>query len=263
MTGVDPCDPATQESAGKFYTNYTQFLDPNGLRGARIGVARQTFFGNNTKSDAIASRAIEQLRELGAEIIDPADIPTAKQMSSSNAEMVVLLHEFKAYLKAYLAELTESPVRTLADIIEFNIAHAEEELPYFGQELLLMTQETTSLAEPIYLEALAENHRLSREEGIDLVMDTCNLDALVIPGGIPPWRIDLINGDHSVGGSSQPAALAGYPAISVPAGYTFELPVGLTFIGRAYSEPTLIKLAYAFEQGTRVRHVPRYLPTTP
>jgi len=263
LTGVDPCDPATQESAGKFYTNYTQFLDPNGLRGARIGVARQTFFGNNTKSDAIASRAIEQLRELGAEIIDPADIPTAKQMSSSNAEMVVLLHEFKADLNAYLAELTESPVRTLADIIEFNIAHAEEELPYFGQELLLMTQETTSLAEPIYLEALAENHRLSREEGIDLVMDTCNLDALVIPGGIPPWRIDLINGDHSVGGSSQPAALAGYPAISVPAGYTFELPVGLTFIGRAYSEPTLIKLAYAFEQGTRVRHVPRYLPTTP
>lgn len=263
LTGVDSRDPATQESAGKFYTDYTQFLDPNGLRGARIGIARQTFFGYNTKSDAIASRAIEQLRELGAEIIDPADIPSAKQMSSSNAEMVVLLHEFKADLNAYLAELTESPVRTLADIIEFNTAHAEEELPYFGQELLLMTQETTSLAEPRYLEALAENQRLSREEGIDAVMNTYNLDALVMPGGSPPWRIDLINGDHSVGGSSQPTALAGYPAISVPAGYTFELPVGLTFIGRAYSEPILIKLAYAFEQGTRVRHAPRYLPTTP
>jgi len=263
LTGIDPRDPATQESAGKFHTDYTQFLHPNGLRGARIGVARQTFFGNNAKSDAIVNRAIEQLRELGAAIIDPADIPTAKQMSSSNAEMVVLLYEFKAGLNAYLRELTNAAVHTLADIIEFNTTHAKEELPYFGQELLLMTQETTSLDDPRYLEALAENRHLSRAEGIDAVMNTYNLDALVIPSGIPPWRIDLVNGDHSMGGSSQPAALAGYPSISVPAGYTFELPVGLTFIGRAYSEPTLIKLAYAFEQGTKVRRAPRYLPTTP
>jgi len=258
-----PRDPATDESAGKFYTDYTQFLDPSGLRGARVGIARQVYFGYNAKTDTIVNMAIEQLRNLGAEIIDPADIPTAKQMSSSNAEMVLLLHEFKVGLNAYLSELTNTRIRTLADIIEFNTAHAEEELPYFGQELLLMTQETTSLVDPRYLDALAENQRLSREEGIDAVMDTYHLDALVMPSGSPPWRIDLINGDHSTGSSSQPAALAGYPAINVPAGFTFEIPVGITFIGRAYSEPTLIKLAYAFEQGTKVRHAPRYLPTTP
>ncbi len=263
LTGIDPRDPATDESAGKFYTDYTQFLDPNGLRGARVGVPRQVYFGYNAKTDAIVNMAIEQLRNLGAEIIDPADIPTAKQMSTSNAEMVLLLHEFKAGLNTYLSELTNTRIRTLADIIEFNTVHAEEELPYFGQELLLMTQETTSLVDPLYLDALAENQRLSREEGIDAVMDTYHLDALVMPSGSPPWRIDLINGDHSTGSSSQPAALAGYPAISVPAGFTFELPVGITFIGRAYSEPTLIKLAYAFEQGTKVRHSPSYLPTTP
>ncbi len=263
LTGIDPRDPATDESAGKFYTDYTQFLDPSGLRGARVGIARQVYFGYNAKTDTIVNMAIEQLRNLGAEIIDPADIPTAKQMSSSNAEMVLLLHEFKVGLNAYLSELTNTRIRTLADIIEFNTAHAEEELPYFGQELLLMTQETTSLVDPRYLDALAENQRLSREEGIDAVMDTYHLDALVMPSGSPPWRIDLINGDHSTGSSSQPAALAGYPAINVPAGFTFEIPVGITFIGRAYSEPTLIKLAYAFEQGTKVRHSPSYLPTTP
>jgi amidase len=262
LTGVDPRDVATRRSEGKFYSDYTQFLDAGGLHGARIGIARQAYFGYSAKADAIANAAIERMRELGAEIIDNADIPTAEQISSSKSEMTVLTHEFKVDLNAYLAELSNAPVQTLADIIAFNEAHAGEELQYFGQETLLMTQETTSLDDPAYLTALEENRRLSRQEGIDAVMDRYQLDALVMPTCSPPWLIDLINGDHIMGSSSQPAALAGYPAINVPAGYVFELPVGITFMGHAFSEPTLIKLAYAFEQGTKVRRPPRYLPTT-
>jgi amidase len=261
LTGIDPHDPATEKSAGKFYTDYTQFLDPNGLKGARIGVARDVYFGYSPKSDAIANAAIKHMRELGAIIIDPANIPTAKKMATSDSETIVLLFEFKADLNKYLAELVTSPVRTLADIIAFNNAHAEEELKYFGQELFLRSEETTSLDDPKYLAALEENHRLSRQEGIDAVMNQYQLDALVMPSGAPPWCIDLIDGDHAMGGCSQPAALAGYPAITVPAGYTFGLPVGITFMGRAFSEPTLIKLAYAFEQATRARRPPQYLPT--
>jgi amidase len=262
MTGIDPLDPATQASAGKFFTDYRQFLDPNGLRGARIGVARQVYFGYSSKTDAIANAAIERMRELGAVIIDPADIPTAQQIVSS-PELTVLLFEFKADLNKYLSELISSPVRTLADIIAFNNAHASQELKYFGQELFLLAEATTGLNDPTYLAALAEDQRLSRQEGIDAVVNKFNLDALVMPTSSPPWRIDLIDGDHGLGGSSQPAALAGYPAINVPAGFSFELPVGMTFMGRAFSEPTLIKLAYAFEQGTKARHKPKYLPTTP
>jgi len=263
LTGIDPRDPVTQASTGKFHTDYTQFLDPDGLQGARIGVARQVYFDYSAKTDAVANTAIEQMRKLGAIIIDPADIPTAGQISTSKSEDIVLMFEFKADLNAYLAELIDSPVRTLADIIAFNDAHSEKELKYFGQEIFLKAQESTSLDDPTYLAALEENHRLSRQEGIDAVMDEYQLDALVMPTVSPPWRIDLVDGDHYLGSSSQPAALAGYPAISVPAGYAFELPVGITFMGRAFSEPTLIKLAYAFEQGTKARYSPRYLSTTP
>ena len=263
ITGVDEHDTATQESVSKFYNDYTQFLDVQGLRGARIGVARQTYFGYNTKSDAIADAAIEIMRSLGAEIIDPANIPTSEQLASSDTEMTVLLHEFKADVNTYLATLTDTPIRSLADLIAFNEAHAAEEMPYFGQELFLRSQETTSLEDAKYLAALADNQRLARQEGIDAVMDEYNLDALVMPSGGPSWCIDLITGDHTIGGSEQAAALAGYPLVSVPAGFTFDLPIGITFLGRAYSEPTLVKLAYAFEQATKVRKVPHYLPTTP
>ena len=263
ITGVDASDAVTQESIGKFYNDYTQFLDVQGLRGARIGVARQTYFGYNSKSDAITEAAIEVMHSLGAEIIDPANIPTSEQMVSSDTEMTVLLHEFKADLNVYLATLTQTSIHSLADIIAFNEAHAAEEMPYFGQELFVKSQETTSLEDTKYLSALADNHRLARQEGIDAVMNEYNLDALVMPSGGPSWCIDLITGDHTIGGSEQAAALAGYPLVSVPAGFTFDLPIGITFLGRAYSEPTLIKLAYAFEQATKVRRVPQYLATTP
>ncbi|HLG62453.1 MAG TPA: amidase [Ktedonosporobacter sp.] len=261
LVGVDPNDPATAASAGKFHTDYTQFLDPNGLKGARIGIPRQVYFGYSAKTDAIANAAIERLKELGAIIIDPADIPTAQQMSTSNVETTVLLFDFKADINKYLSELVTSQVRTLADLIAFNNAHADQELKFFGQELFLQAEATTTLNDPVYLNALAQSHSLSRQQGIDAVMNEFNLDALVMPTSSPAWSIDLVDGDHFLGGSSQPAAMAGYPAINVPAGFSLGLPVGLTFMGRAFSEPTLIKLAFAYEQGTKARRAPRFLPT--
>jgi amidase len=243
--------------------DYTTFLDAGALRGARIGVARETFFGYSAKSDSVAEAAIEVLRAAGAEIIDPANIATAKAMQTSEAELTVLLYEFRADLGAYLAALSpEAEVHTVEELIAFNRSHREQEMPYFGQEHVEMSATKGALTEPAYLEALAENHRLAREEGIDAVMAEHGLDALVMPTGSPAWKIDLINGDPSLGGSSQPSALAGYPAVSVPAGYPFGLPVGITFMGRAYSEPRLIALAYAFEQASLAYRSPRFAPTT-
>jgi amidase len=261
ITGFDTRDEATRDSIDHFHNDYTKFLDVDGLQGARIGICREVYFGYHPKTDAIINACIERMAALGAIIIDPTNIPTLQQMKSSKSEMHVLLHEFKADLNAYLNELTTSSVRSLADIIAFNDAHAEEEMPYFGQDILLQAQETTDLQNPLYLDALAENHRLSRQEGIDAVMDEYKLDALVMPTRGPAWCIDWVNGDHATGGSAQAAALAGYPAISVPAGFVFELPVGITFMGRAFSEPTLIKLAYAFEQAIKQRRPPQFLPT--
>jgi len=259
ITGVDPHDPTTQ--GAHFHDDYTKFLDADGLKGARIGVCRQLYFGYHAQTDALINAGIERMAALGATIIDHADIPTAQQMSSSESELQVLLYEFKADLNAYLSELTESPVRSLAEIISFNDAHAEQEQPYFGQNLLQQAQATTDLNDPLYLNALAENRRLARQDGIDAVMDAHKLDALVMPTRGPAWCIDWINGDHDIGGSAQAAALAGYPAISVPAGFVLGLPIGMTLMGRAYSEPTLIKLAYAFEQATKQRRPPQFLPT--
>lgn len=265
IAAPDPRDPATLAAAHPRLTDYMQFLDADGLRGARIGIPRDTYFGYSEKTDAIAEEAIKTLKALGAVIVDPANIATAKAMRDGDSEFEVLLYEFKADLNAYLAGLgPDAPVHSLEEVIAFDAAHADLELPYFGHDILVKAQAKGPLTEEAYLTALALNHRLSRQEGIDAVMDRYQLDALVMPTGSPPWKIDLVDGDPSGGGSSsQPAALAGYPAVSVPAGYASGLPVGITFMGRAFSEPVLLRLAYAFEQATKVRRRPAYQPATP
>lgn len=257
LAGPDPRDPATAASAGHAYADYTPFLDPDGLRGARIGIPRQVFFGGNAESDAIAEAAITALRAAGATIVDPADVPTAATLAIDPTEFRVLLYEFKADLNSYLATRSGIAVTTLADLIAFNLAHADTEMPLFGQEIFLLANPLGSLDTPAYLAALATSLRLSREEGIDAVMDEYQLDALFAPTGPPPWVIDYATGDpaipfplHSV------AARAGYPVITVPAGFAGGLPVGVSFVGRAFSEPTLIRLAHAFEQATHARRPP-------
>lgn len=261
LIGVDPRDSATQASEGKFPKDYTYCLDPDGLKGARIGVARKTFSGYSGEADAVMEEAIRAMSRAGASIVDPADIPTAEDIAADPAEFDVLLYEFKADLNAYLSNRKGVRIRTLAEAIEFNKKNAEAELRYFGQEIFMLAEAKGPLTDAGYLEALERSHRLSRTEGIDAVMDQYQLDALVAPTGSPAWPIDLINGDHFLGASSSPAAMAGYPILNLPAGFAFGLPVGISFIGRAFSEPTLIKLAYAFEQITRSRRPPRFLRT--
>ena len=261
----DPSDPASVAGDGARRT-YTAVLDPDGLRGARIGIPREVYWGYSPPADGVAEGAIAVMRELGAEIVDPAEIPSARQMASGwpppdDAALSVLLYEFKADLNAYLAGLdVPSGPRTLAELMAFNERHADREMPFFGQELFAMAEAKGPLTEPAYHAALERNRRLSREEGIDAVLNAHQLDALMMPTSSPPTKIDLVNGSRILGRSSRPAALAGYPAISVPAGLVFGLPVGITLITRAFGEPTLLKLAYAFEQGTKARRLPTYAP---
>ncbi len=257
LAGVDPRDEATRESRGRAATDYTKFLDRDGLRGARLGVARN-FFGFNDHVDKLMAESINAMKRSGAIIVDPANIPTAGKFDDSEFE--VLLFEFKADLNRYLQERgLPAPARSLKELIEFNERNRDREMPYFGQEIFTRAEAKGPLTSKDYKEALAKNHRLSRAEGIDAVMTEHRLDALIAPTGGPPWTTDLVNGDHFSGSSSTPAAVAGYPNINVPAGFVFCLPVGISFFGRAYSEPLLIKLAYAFEQATKFRQPPRFL----
>ena len=259
LTGVDPDDSATAASEGKGRTNYSQYCDPNGLKGARIGVARK-YFGFNDAVDALIEQSLDVMKRHGATLVDPADIETLGKFDDT--EIQVFLYELKADLNAYLARLGPSaPVRTLKDIIEFNERNRQKEMPFFGQDLFIKAEGKGPLTERAYLEALAKNHQLARTEGIDAIMDKHKLDALVAPTGGPAWLTDLINGDHVAGGSSNAAAVAGYPNINVTAGSISGLPIGISFFGRAWSEPTLIKLAYAFEQATKARQAPRFLAT--
>ncbi|HEY7214866.1 MAG TPA: amidase [Thermoanaerobaculia bacterium] len=263
LVGVDPRDPATAASAGKFSTDYTQFLDPHGLQGARIGVARGGgFTGYNRETDRVFEEAIAAMADAGAVIVDPAEIPTIDDLNADQAEIIVLIYEFKRDLNAYLATRTGVPIHTLADAIAFNEAHASQELQYFGQEFFeLAEQEIFSQQE--YEDALVRGHDLAGKNGIDAILAQENLDALVAPTGSPSWPTDLVNGDHFLGASSGPCAVAGYPIINMPAGFAFGLPLGISFMGTAFSEAKLIKLASGFEAATHARRPPTYIPTEP
>ena len=259
LTGIDSRDEATKASRGKSMVDYTKALYANGLKGARIGVQRKSF-GFNDAVDKLMNDCIAIIKRLGATVIDPADIPT--QGKFDDTELEVLLYEFKADLNSYLGTLgPRAPVKSLKEIIDFNERHREREMPYFGQDLFIKAQAKGPLTDKAYRQALAKNRRLSRQEGIDAVMDKKRLDALIAPTGGPPWPTDWVNGDHFTGGYSTASAVAGYPHITVPAGYIFGMPVGISFFGRAWSEPTLIKFAYAFEQANKARRPPKFLPT--
>lgn len=256
LAGADARDSVTARSKSE---DYTRHLDANGLRGARIGVARK-FFGRSAKATAVFNQAIEVMRSAGAEIIDPAELPTHGQFGA--AEMQVLLYEFKDGLNRYLASLgPNAPVRTIDDVIAFNERNRGRELSTFGQETMIRSRDKGPLTEPEYREALEKAKRLAGKEGIDAVMNEHRLDAMVAPTSGPAGTIDYLYGDRGEGGSSSPAAVAGYPSITVPAGQHAGLPIGISFFGREWSEGTLIKLAYAFEQRSKARLVPKFYPT--
>jgi amidase len=261
LTGVDERDEATAASVGQSRPDYKSFLDPNGLKGARLGVCRSRFMGYSPATDAVMEGAIDTLKRQGAVIVDPADIATASQFDDS--EFAVLLYEFKADLNTYLAGWAPgTTAKTLEDLIAFNERNKDKELVYFGQEIFVQAQAKGPLTDQDYLRALDKNHLLARTQGIDVVMSEQRLDALIAPTGGPASLIDLVNGDPGGGGSfSSPAAVAGYPHVTVPMGYVRGLPVGLSFVGRPWSEGLLIKLAYAYEQATKVRRAPRFLAT--
>jgi amidase len=257
LAGTDPRDEATNVRRGQAVTDYTKFLDKDGLRGMRLGIARK-HFGFNERVDKLMSELLDEMKKLGAVLIDPADIPTTGKFDDSEFE--VLLYEFKADLNTYLAGLgPQAPVRSLKDIIAFNEKNRDREMPYFGQDIMIKAEAKGPLTSKPYLAALKKNHLLTQTQGIDFVMKKNKLDALVAPTGGPPWPTDWINGDHFTGGYSSASAVAGYPHITVPAGYVFGLPVGISFFGEAFSEPKLIKIAYAFEQATKARRPPKFL----
>ena len=260
LTGIDPRDPATRASAGHALADYTTALDKNGLHGARIGVARKRYTGYHVETDRLLTSALDLMKQHGATIVDPANITTAGKTDDS--EFDLLLYEFKADLNAYLAKLAPSvAVHSLADVIAFNDKNAGRELRYFGQEIMEQAQKKGPLSEKTYRDALAKNRRLMGAEGIDATIRKYKLDALVAPTQGPASLIDLVNGDPGGGGSfTSPAAVAGYPHVTVPMGFVRGLPVGLSFVGRAWSEATLLKLAYAFEQASPSRRRPGFAP---
>jgi amidase len=260
LAGVDPHDHATLNSQGHAVEDYTRFLNRDGLKDSRIGVAR-SYFGFDWRVDQVMEHCLDILREQGAELIDPVELLDESRLG--NSELEVLLYEFKHDLNAYLSGLGyESRVHNLMEVIEFNLAHSDQVMPFFTQDRMLAAQAKGPLTQKKYQNALEKNLRLSRQEGIDKTLQQHHLEAIVAPTGSPAWLTDLIKGDHfSGGGFSTLAAVAGYPHVTVPAGYIYGLPVGISFFASAWSEPALIRLAYAFEQASHVRIPPKFLPS--
>jgi len=260
MTGFDRDDPATHTSRGWALSDYTPVLKPGGLRGARIGIIRK-FFGDHPMVDRIMEDCLVLMKAEGAELVDEVEIKTLGKFDKS--ELEVMYTEFKNDLNEYLSGLPyDARVHSLEELVTYNEVHKERIMPYFGQERMHKALQKSNLGGDKYRKALAVNHRLTREEGIDAALRNYQLDALVAPSGGPAWPVDYLNGDCSKGpDTTSLAAVAGYPHITIPAGQVFGLPVGLSLIGGAYSEPTLLKLAFAFEQASRARRAPRYFST--
>lgn len=257
LAGADPKDSATAANAGKIASDYTAFLKPNGLSGARIGVARK-YFGFNEAVDKLMENLIAEIKRQGAEVIDPADLPSHGKFNDT--EFTVLLYELKADLNAYLSGRPGAP-KSLKELIDFNENNRDREMPYFGQDTFIKSEAKGSLNEKEYTDAIEANRRLSQKEGIDAVMDQFKLDAIMAPTAGPAWLTDWVNGDCANGGSSNAAAVAGYPDITVPAGLISGMPVGVSFFGRAWSEGMLLKIAYGFERAIAARKPPRFLAT--
>lgn len=258
IVGPDDRDEATAD-AQNISDDYTEFLNPEGLSGARIGVARE-LFGWSQEADRVMVRAIQAMADAGATIVDPVTLPNLAEISGSGAELQVLLYEYGPAMEVYLAGRTDNSPKTMADLVAFNNANSGVELKWFGQEWMEIAATLPGLNDPDYLEFLEISRDGSRAQ-LDEALDGNELDAIIAPTGSPAWPIDLINGDHFLGGSSSPAASAGYPLVTVPAGYVYGLPVGVTFMGRAWDEGTLISLASGFEAVTQVRQAPHFLST--
>jgi amidase len=259
MAGTDPHDAATAD-ADKHATDYTKFLDADALKGARIGVVKKQFGGRNDLVSAEVAKAIEVMREKGAVLVDVPEVPNTDKYGAT--ELTVLLYELKASMRDYLAEYApKSPLKSLEDIVAYNEKNKKKVMPYFGQEHFIAAAAKGGLDSQEYIDALAVDRKYSREEGIDKVLKEYQLDALVAPTGGPAWMTDFVKGDAAGGGFTSPAAVAGYPHITVPAGQVHGLPCGISFVGTAWSEPRLIALAYAFEQATRARRAPTYPKT--
>jgi amidase len=259
LAGSDPNDPATA-AADEHATSYADYLDGGGLNGMRLGVVRANFGGRNDLVSAVVERALGVLKEWGATLVDPVEVPNVAKYGPTEIE--VLLYELKADMANYLAEFAAgSPYRTLADLIAFNEREKKREMPYFGQELFLRAQAKGGLDSREYLDALANDHRYARGEGIDQALAEHKLDALVAPSGGLPWLTDFYKGDYSGGGFTSPAAVAGYPHITVPCGFVHGLPCGISFVGTAWSEAKLIRIASAYEHASRARRAPTYAKT--
>ncbi|MCB0081712.1 MAG: amidase, partial [Caldilineaceae bacterium] len=259
LAGIDPRDEMTATSAGHAHTDYTQFLDKDGLQGMRIGIARD-FCGFHERVDAIVEESTAALQRAGAVVVDPVEIKTAKLLREP--EWQTLQYEFKADLNKYLANVApDVAVHSLADVIAFNNEHRERVMPYFGQELHIMSQEKGPLESEEYQRLTTEKHRLARDEGIDATLREHRLDAIMAPSNGPAWVTDLIGGDRFLGGSSGPASVAGYPNITVPAGYVYGMPINVSFFAGAWQDGTVLRIAYAFEQATMVRRPPQFRQT--